>query len=670
MNIIIRFLKKFLNKHQVVDVNIKDNYLHITIKHKKDLVGRKYLLIRDRKSGRRFQAPLKNENMIVSLDQLSDVNREGVFDVYLKTSFLGFINKRRTPFNSNLKLIEYVDYKNKNRIKIFKTKSNNLSISSNSVTFDVQITNINLIENGFEISGNIHDFENQKPVIGDVILIRRDTKTQFAFPVELNQVRENNNYTFKCQIDLNSISDNFIKNARFDVQLKLKDAFDKIVYSNLINLQNYKEFEREEERYLLQYDHGDEDLTAIYATMGRNSLALWYTDKGQFEITYTIAKGKSVYNEVSKTQDLNPKMIFFESFFGKNYSGNPKYIYEEMLSNRAFKDFTFVWSYSGEDPSVIPGNPIIVDRETDEYYKYLALSKYWVSNIVFPVQKKREGNVYIQTWHGTPLKKLGFDIEIEGPETLARENFYIESRNWDYLISANRYSTDIFRRAFKFEKEVLEVGYPLNDIFYKNDLEQRVSQIKSRINIPSDKKVILYAPTWRDNEMVGSWEHSFNLKFDLDSLYNQFGKDYVLLLRMHHLVSEKLDIDNKYSSFVYDLSHYDDIQELYIISDILVTDYSSVFFDYANSKRPILFYAYDYEDYKDNIRGFYLDMEKDLPGPVLKSENELFNAIANIDKVMEQYASRYEEFYNRFCYLDDGKAADRVIKAVFEKNGI
>src|SRR5690606_36973872 len=249
--------------------------------------------------------------------------------------------------------------------------------------------------------------------------------------------------------------------------------------------------------------------------------------------------------------------------------------------------------YTGNHPEVIPGNAILVDRETEEYYRYLAKAKYWVSNILFPVHKKREGNVYLQTWHGTPLKRVGLDIEIEGPETLARENFYSESRNWHYLIAANHYSDEIFKRAFKFDKEMLTVGYPANDIFYKDNQEEKVAELKKKLGIPLNKKVILYAPTWRDDEMVGSWKHGFNLKFDLNQFYELFNEDYVLVLRMHHLISEGLQIDEAHKSFVYDLSHFDDIQELYLMSNVLITDYSSVFFDFANSKRPILFYAYD-----------------------------------------------------------------------------
>ena len=123
-----------------------------------------------------------------------------------------------------------------------------------------------------------------------------------------------------------------------------------------------------------------------------------------------------------------------------------------------------------------------------------------MNNIIFPIHKKRKGNVYLQTWHGTPLKKLGYDITIPGPEVDARRNFYKESRNWDYLISSNHYSSEIFKRAFKYDKEVLELGYPINDIFFTNN-DDVIDQLKSKLNIDKNKKIILYAPTWKDDVM-------------------------------------------------------------------------------------------------------------------------------------------------------------------------
>ena len=456
--------------------------------------------------------------------------------------------------------------------------------------------------------------------------------------------------------------DDRVLNLRLDFYIRVYDG--DVYYESLIDLSNFKSFENDEDRFLIKLFSGG-NVFSYYATENKYSFALWVTTESAWSKSYTIAKGRSIYNR-ALGESLDENLVFFESFFGKSYSGNPKYIYEAMLDMGLDKKYTFVWAYSGEDKGVIPGDPVIVDRfEAGDYYKYLAKAKYWVNNIIFPIHTKRQGNVYLQTWHGTPLKKLGFDISIPGPEVEGRQNFYSESRNWDYLISSNEYSSEIFKRAFKFNKEFLEYGYPINDIFF-NCSDDFVDSLKSKLNIPVDKKVILYAPTWKDDEQNESWEHYFNLEIDLKRMFAEFNDGYVLLLKMHHLVSENLRIDDELKNFVFDLSGYDDIQELYVISDILITDYSSVFFDYAHSKRPILFFVPDLNHYVENVRGLYLNMEKELPGPLIKNNDELVNAIRNIDDVVNEYESKYDEFYKRFCSLCKGKSAKKIIKKVFK----
>src|SRR5699024_1230145 len=148
-----------------------------------------------------------------------------------------------------------------------------------------------------------------------------------------------------------------------------------------------------------------------------------------------------------------------------------------------------------------------------------------------------------------------------------------------------------------------------NDILYNKNNDRDINHLKSKMNLPLDKKIILYAPTWRDNEFYGKGKYKFNLKLDLERLRREVGNEYIVILRIHYLVATHIDISN-FEGFAYDMSFYSDIGELYLISDLLITDYSSVFFDYANLKRPILFYTYDIDVYRDTLRGFYIDMEK------------------------------------------------------------
>jgi CDP-glycerol glycerophosphotransferase len=369
-----------------------------------------------------------------------------------------------------------------------------------------------------------------------------------------------------------------------------------------------------------------------------------------------------LYRRIFMKLPIKKELIFLESFLGKNYSDSPKYIYEYMLNNNI--NYKFVWSLN--EKKELPGNPIQVKRFSLRYFYYLARAKYWVSNSRLPrYLDKREGNVYIQTWHGTPLKTLVFDMDdIYSADPKYKKNFYDQSRRWDYLSSPNKYSSEIFKRAFLFDKKMLEFGYPRNDILYQKNTKPEILNLKQKMNLPNDKKIVLYAPTWRDDEFYARGKYKFTLQLDLERMRNQLGKDHIVLLRMHYFIASQMDISD-FEGFVYDFSNYDDIAELYLVSDILITDYSSVFFDYANLKRPILFYTYDLEKYRDQLRGFYIDVEREVPGPLLKTSDEVIHSIQNISDVQIEYEKKYEDFYERFCKWDDGCASEKTVKAVF-----
>lgn len=356
--------------------------------------------------------------------------------------------------------------------------------------------------------------------------------------------------------------------------------------------------------------------------------------------------------------------VICESFFGKSYSDSPKYIYEYICKNYPGK-YRFIWVVNKK--TNIPYKPTMVKRFSIRYAYYLARCKYYVFNVRQPDWViKRKGNVFLQTWHGTPLKRLVFDQEeVMTASPLYKAQFYKNSRLWDYLVSANQFSTQVFRSAFLYDKEILEYGYPRNDLMYHPDKEKIAEDIKRKLGIPAGKKTILYAPTWRDDEYYGRGEYKFNLKLNLRLLRKELGNDYMILLRTHYYIADKLDVTGL-EDFVVNVSKYDDITELYLISDILITDYSSVFFDYANLKRPILFYTYDLDKYRDMLRGFYLDIEEDVPGPLLFTDEEVVDAIKNIDAISARYKDRYNDFYEKYCSLDKGHAAELVAKRVFD----
>ena len=197
-----------------------------------------------------------------------------------------------------------------------------------------------------------------------------------------------------------------------------------------------------------------------------------------------------------------------------------------------------------------------------------------------------------------------------------------------------------------------------------NYTQKDIEDIVSELQLPSDKKYILYAPTWRDNQHQAGIGYTYKTEVDFDKLKANLGDEFIILFRAHYLVANSFDFD-KYKGFVYDVSKVNDINHLYVISDLLVTDYSSVFFDYANLKRPEIFYMYDLEAYGNEIRGFYIDLDE-LPGPIVQTEDELIKAIKNAE-ADRSYDEKYKAFNDKFNYLDDGKAAQRVTEAIIEE---
>jgi CDP-glycerol glycerophosphotransferase len=367
---------------------------------------------------------------------------------------------------------------------------------------------------------------------------------------------------------------------------------------------------------------------------------------------------------LAKLLPADGNLVVFESGLGKQYADSPRYIYEELVRRRP--DIKKVWAYAGRLPTTDP-NTRVVKRLSPQYFYYLARAKFWVNNQSFPhyVTRRRDG-VYVQTWHGTPLKRMLHDL----PEVHGRDSGYVAratagALQWSVLVSPNPFTTEVMRSAFRYTGEALELGYPRNDVLQRPDRDQLAARIRERLGIRPGQRVILYAPTFRDDQVQGG-RFSFELPFDLHRLHDELGDDTVLLLRMHVLIGKRVEIPLELRDVVRDVSGYPEIQELYLASDVLVTDYSSVFFDYAALGRPILFYAYDLDRYRDTLRGFYLDYTNDLPGPIVETESDLLLALTNLDEVTAGYAQRRKEFLERFAPMDDGHAAERVVAEVFD----
>lgn len=351
--------------------------------------------------------------------------------------------------------------------------------------------------------------------------------------------------------------------------------------------------------------------------------------------------------------------VIYNSYHGRQFSDSPKAIYEELV--RRGTDVEHVWAI-GDQRVEVPEGVRVVEWHSKAWYEEMSRSRYVVTNVMLnSFFKRREDQRVVQTWHGTPLKKMGAHIR----GTTKSNPAYIEtlpgrSNEWEAVVSPNSFTTPVMRGAFGFENEILEYGYPRNDIFYRDDKDKLAAEVRERLGIPQGKKVLLYVPTWRDDVRIGTGK-KFKLDFriDLQAAQRELGDDHVLLFRKHPKIVD--NITGAGEGFLWDVADYPEIEHLYLIADVLITDYSSAMFDYAHSGRPMLFFTYDLEHYRDNLRGFYFDFIAQAPGPLVKTSEELVDAVRNIDTVNDEYRTAYKEFTDRFCEPADGRAAARVV---------
>lgn len=385
------------------------------------------------------------------------------------------------------------------------------------------------------------------------------------------------------------------------------------------------------------------------------------------KIIYT--KRYLTFKRYQKQYPIEEKTIMFESFQGRKYACSPKAMFLEAVSDPRFSDYTFIWSvrdlkeyaFLKEYP-----NTKLVKYNTRGYLRVCATAKYWVTNSTMLVYTKpSKKQTVIQCWHGTPLKRLGCDIDIldNKAQTLSEihKQYRAQGKVGTYFPSPSQFYTDKIASAFdvkgnEIKSKFIECGYPRNDFLFSYT-EQDVERIKTELNIPKDKKVLLYAPTFRDNTFERGKGFHYDIGIDFDLLKKELGDEYVILFRAHYFIIDNFDLSG-YEGFVIDVSRHNDINELYIVSDMLLTDYSSVFFDYANLNRPVMFFMYDYEFYKGQMRDFYLTLD-DLPGPVVYKNDELVSMIKDTAKNFK-YDDKYRAFNERFNTYNDKDSSKRV----------
>lgn len=374
---------------------------------------------------------------------------------------------------------------------------------------------------------------------------------------------------------------------------------------------------------------------------------------------------------MQKTVSVDEHTVIFIAFHGRGYTDNPKYIHQEMLKQDRFNDYTFIWPVKDPNSTKIERSKAIRYNSLSYFY-YMCKAKYWIVNCKLPKHiQKKDNQVYLQTWHGTPLKRLAHDIvEVEN-QTFYRsgmsrqqmtDTYDNDVAKYNYMIAPNEFSFQVFQSAFQINPErLIKTGYPRND-FLTNCTAEKIQEVKEKFKIPKDKKVLLYAPTWRDNSF-NTRGYTFELKANFHRWKEVLGQDYIVLFKPHYLIINKFEGDKSLDDFVISVDANADINDLYIISDLLVTDYSSVFFDYANLNRPMYFYMFDLEEYADELRGFYFDIYETMPGDIIQDEDQLLQKIKEGSYDYQKLAT----FNAKFNAWQDGKASQRVIDWVFGK---
>ncbi|MEU5215988.1 bifunctional glycosyltransferase family 2 protein/CDP-glycerol:glycerophosphate glycerophosphotransferase [Streptomyces sp. NPDC020807] len=375
-------------------------------------------------------------------------------------------------------------------------------------------------------------------------------------------------------------------------------------------------------------------------------------------------KALRAYYSLQRRLPVDPNLVVYSAYWGRTPGCNPLAVHE--AAKRLAPKLRGVWVVNRAHASGAPADLTKIAPATFAYWKAMARAKYLVNNVNFPDSViKRPGQVHLQTHHGTPLKRMGLDQQYFPAVHKSMDFGKLLERvdRWDYSVSSNQHSTEHWERVYPAAFRSLNTGYPRNDVYYRATAAD-VRRIRGELGIPAGKKALLYAPTVRDHQ-----RNAFVSRLDLARFARELGPEYVLLVRAHYFYGSDPELKALADrGALVDVSRYPSVEELCLASDALITDYSSIMFDYANLDRPIVTYADDWEMYR-TCRGVTFDLLSgepgDTPGVVATTEEELVEAFRGGAWDGERAAALRQAFRERFCAWDDGFAAERVVRQAF-----
>ena len=339
--------------------------------------------------------------------------------------------------------------------------------------------------------------------------------------------------------------------------------------------------------------------------------------------------------------------VLLMSYYGKYMNCNPFAIYSYLKEH--YPNYEFVWVYNGKPEEDIK----TVSYRSVKYHYYIRTSGFLIFNARPGMDiKKRKNQFYIQTWHSS----LGFKmIEKDAPEALGKsyiKNAIKDSKNIDLLISGCRFRSDCFRRNFWYDGEIAEVGTPRNDVLFSANAPEIVANAKTALGIGKDAKILLYAPTFRNNGDV-SYAKSLNIPMLKNALREKMGGEWEIVFRLHPNVV----FNDGFDPQIVNASSYNDMQALLMMADIVVTDYSSLMFDFMLLKRPCFLYCPDIEEYTKRERKMYFSFYE-LPFTLSKSNDELVNSISHWDA--GEYMQKLNGFAESIGSFETGKACESI----------